>query len=204
MHFSMFRLLCPQRCFASMMLILILTGCSISPPVKLYNLQPITLKAGEMAADKKNLGIGPLDFPEYLKRSLIVIRNTDNQLSMQEFHRWAEPLDIATPKIIAANISELSADIFAVGNTYSDKMLPLDYRLAGRVIRFDTDEAGQVKLSIQWWVQDLHGQMLLPRYTQIYTAQADNPQDMDSVVVAMSETLQQLSVDIVEKLNSLP
>ena len=39
------------------------------------------------------IGIGPIDFPDYLRRPEVVTVNSPNQLDLAAEKRWGEPLD---------------------------------------------------------------------------------------------------------------
>ena len=146
-------------------------SCGSSPPVDYYRLQPLSGSATAASGDAKILGIGPLQVPGYLDRPQLVTQAAGSKVIVDEFNRWAEPLDVALPRIVTANVDHLLDSIVVVAFPYSSNVRT-DYRLIGRVIRFDANQSGEAVLEVQWGVQDADSNTVLtPRRTR-YTAQA--------------------------------
>lgn len=180
---------------ASMLLAFVLTGCGTSPPARFYHLEPMELNAGRETAQTKLLGVGPLHFPKYLDRPQIVTRTDSAQMSIDDYSRWAEPLNEATPRIVAANLSGLTDSVSAIGHGHYN-FLAFDYRLVGNVLQFDADSQGRVQLVVQWWLQDTDGNSVIPRTTGRYQGEAEDPGRVSSVVEAMNGVLLAFSEDI--------
>src|ERR1700719_1481390 len=45
------------------------------------------------ATQSLTIGIGPIDFPDYLRRLQVVTRTSENELDLSAEKRWGEPLD---------------------------------------------------------------------------------------------------------------
>lgn len=177
------------------LLALALIGCGTSPPSRYFHLEPMELAAGSKAVDAKRLAVGPLHFPEYLDRPQIVTRTDSAQMSIDEYSRWAEPLDKAAPRIIAANLSGLTESVSAFGHG-QNSFVQFDYRLVGHVLQFDTDSRGRVQLVVQWWLHDADGNSAMPRTTSRYREQAEDSGRVGSVVEAMNAVLLMFSKEI--------
>jgi len=99
----------------SVMLILVsvilFTYCSSSPPVQKYILTPSIENDTETLSDKENteitIGIGTIEFSEYLKRPEIVSFKGSNELNVDQFNRWAEPLEKNFERVLIENLSRL-------------------------------------------------------------------------------------------------
>ncbi|UCG71756.1 MAG: membrane integrity-associated transporter subunit PqiC [Chromatiales bacterium] len=177
------------------LMVLLAAGCGSSPPVDYYRLQPISGSATADPADAKVLGIGPLQVPGYLDRPQLVTQMPGSEVRVDEFNRWAEPLDVALPRIVTANVDYLLDSVIVVTFPYSSRVRT-DYRLFGRVIRFDANQSGEAVLEVQWGVQDADANpVLTPRRTR-YTAQASPATDPGAVVSALNETVVAFSRDI--------
>lgn len=181
---------------------LFVSGCSSSPPVDYYTLTPISGTGAVDPADAKMLGIGPLDIPGYLVRPQLVTQESGSAVNVDEFNRWAEPLDVALPRVVATNVDQLLDSIVVVTFPYSAR-IRTDYRLIGRVVRFDADQSGQAVLEVQWGVQDSEANTVLtPRRTR-YTSQASPAKDPGAIVAALNETVDAFSRDIASNIETL-
>ena len=184
------------------LMFLFLGSCGSSPPVDYYRLQPMSGSATADPGDAKVLGIGPLQVPGYLDRPQLVTQKPGSEVQVDEFNRWAEPLDVALPRIVTANVDYLLDSVVAVAFPYSSRVRT-DYRLFGRVIRFDADQSGEAVLEVQWGVQDADANTVLtPRRTR-YTAQASPAKDPGAVVAALNETVDAFSRNIASEIQTL-
>lgn len=50
------------------------------------------------------MGVGPITIPSHLDRSQIVTRSSDNRLVINQFDRWAEPLDENIQRVLIENL----------------------------------------------------------------------------------------------------
>src|SRR5580704_4660938 len=50
------------------------------------------------------IGIGPIDFPDYLRRSQVVTRSSPNQIELSTVDRWGEPLDKNFQRVLSENL----------------------------------------------------------------------------------------------------
>jgi len=183
-------------------IVLLVAGCGSSPAVDYYRLQPISGGATADPADAKVLGLGPLTVPGYLDRPQLVTQQAGSKVKVDEFNRWAEPLDIALPRIVTANVDQLLDSVVVVTFPYSSRV-KTDYRLLGRVIRFDVNQSAEAVLEVQWSVQDADANTLLTPRRNRYTAQAGSATDPGAIVSALNETVDAFSRDIANKIKSL-
>ena len=181
---------------------LFVAGCGSSPPVDYYTLTPIYGTGSADAAGAKVLGFGPLNIPGYLARPQLVTKKSGGAVNVDEFNRWAEPLDSALPRIVATNVDQLLDSVVVVTFPYTAR-ITTDYRLIGRVIRFDADQSGQAVLEVQWGVQDSEANaVLIPRRSR-YVSQATPAQDPSAVVSALNETAEAFSRDIANEIQTI-
>jgi len=173
-----------------------LVACTASPPVRYYQLEPVALQSASGGDDAIVLVIGPLSFPEYLQRSRMVRRGDGAEVLVDEFHRWAEPLGDAVPRVLAANVDGLAGDVVAL--VFPARGVPGDYRLTGTLLRFDADAAGTVELVIQWSVADRDGDVVVAPRTSRYQAEA--APEPGAMAGAMSDLLARLGRDVVRAL----
>ena len=183
--------------FFALVLLAVLSGCGSSPPVDYYTLQPIKNIERNDPDNASLLGIGPIRIPGYIDRPQLVTQRAGRGVKVDEFNRWAEPLDLAIPRIVTVNVDGLLDDVIAVTFPYPSRFRT-DYRLIGRIIRFDADEQGLAVLELQWAVQDADATNVIQPRRDRYTAQATSTSDSNAIVVALNDTLEAFSRDVAD------
>lgn len=180
--------------------VLALTGCAGSESVRYYVLS--ATPAGPVGAAVRDIpvGVGPVEFPEYLDRPQIMTRTSQNELSMADFDRWAESLKDNTIRVLAENLATLLPSQRVV--TYPWKRAtPVDYQVTVQVSRFDRLEQGESVLAVRWRVLDGGGGELLSR-TSTYRETPSGP-DYPATVAAMNRNLEAFSRDVALRIGSL-
>jgi len=175
-----------------------MTGCGTSPPSAYYTLDAANIEYATDADGAVVVGIGPIRVPEYLERSQIVTRRDDAELKVDDFNRWAEPVADSLHRILAQNVDALLEDVVVVSFPYG-MFTDYDYRVVGRIDRFDMDASGTTRLSLIWGMTTPDGDTHLPPRRREYVESGGNPDDPNSVAAAMSRCLEQFSRDIAER-----
>jgi len=182
-------------------LVVLLGACGSSPAVRYFSLETIGIEHQRDADDAPILEIGPLRVPDYLKRSQMVRRGQGSEMIVDDFNRWAESMDDAIHRTIAGNVDGL-LDTLVVVAFPSGAALEIDYRLFGRIGRFDADSNGSVVLDIQWGIGDDSGNVLAAARRTRYESRARRQDDPAAIAEAMSETIEQLSRDIATEIET--
>src|SRR3954465_13928032 len=88
---------------------LVLCGCASSPPAQFYPLRAAAAPGVAPPAARTDHGIvvGPAAVPESVDRPQLVLRLSDNRVTIVEQARWAEPLASAIPAVIAGELARL-------------------------------------------------------------------------------------------------
>lgn len=163
-----------------------------SPPMRFFLLSPLETPANPRSALGDSLVlVGPLQLPGYLDRPQLMVRQSDGQLSLREFDRWAEPLDALLTRTVTANLVRLTGSPRIVAFPLPGRASP-DRRILGRVIRFDADASGMAVLEVQWSITDGDGKPLVPVRIDTFRAQASATEPA-ALVAALSDTLGQFS-----------
>ena len=178
---------------------MLLGACASTPPSRFYALEPVSTNSDKQA-DAVVIGMGPFSFPEYLMRPQIVTRTSGSELKMAEFDRWAEPLDKAFLRNLAMSVDAMVNTAVIVPVPYSG-LVDIDLRLLGRVLRFDVDDSGTAVLQVQWGAGKKKNVVIKPQ-SATYTAKAADPEDYDSVVLALNETVTSFSRDVADVLTA--
>jgi len=177
-------------------------GCGSSPPVRYFTLDPIEAEFATDQSDITVLALGPLALPEYLDRSPMVRRGTGAELVVDELHRWAEPLGDGLHRVLARNVDGLSDRLVVVAYP-ANALAAADYRLVGRIDRFEIDRNGLAVLELQWAVIDADGEPALPARRDRYTEQASDSEDPAAAAAALSHTLGQFSRQVASAMRPL-
>jgi len=149
---------------------------------------------------KLAIGIGPIDFPDYLKRLEVVTRATPNRLDVSPVDRWGEPLDKNFERVLAENLAQLVHTDRVEKYPWS-RRTPIDYQIVISVERFETTADGQSQLNARWIIKDgVTGKDL---YASETIAAAPAIAGDGSVATALSEDLGTLSRDIASRINAL-
>jgi hypothetical protein len=148
------------------------------------------------------VGIGPIEFPEYLDRPQIVTRLGPNEVRFAEFHRWAGGLAENLSGTLAENLSVLlGSERIALYPWKSTT--PIDCRVEVRIARFEGEPGGRVLLQGRW-------SLFSPDRKTLLAARAsslDEPvegEDYEALVAAQSRALVSLSREIARAIESLP
>jgi uncharacterized lipoprotein YmbA len=178
-------------------------GCSgTSKPSTFYLLKPIPEpESSSLHQGGPVLEIGPITIPAYLDRTQIATTADGQKLYMDQFNRWAEPLKNSLERVLAENMAILlnTANVYIHPQRHE---IATDYQIEIAISRFAADADGTAVLVAYWSVMDNDGRAIMPRKRSLIIEPAASG-DMDAIVLAQNKTLQQLSRDITDAIQSL-
>lgn len=182
--------------------VFLLSGCG-SPDPRFYVLSGVPAPTRPLAARGPDLavGVGPVEFPDYLDRPQIVTRTGRNELQLAEFDRWAEPLQQNAIQVLAENLAVLLPSKKVVTYPWR-RATPVDYQLIVKVIRFDRAEGGDSTLSTRWAVLTGDGKNELLSRESRYTERPART-DYAATVDSMNRILSAFSGDIASSIKAL-
>jgi uncharacterized lipoprotein YmbA len=176
-------------------LLLVIAGCSQSPPTEFYTLSGMQLPPGGLSAPRTVVGIGPVTLPDYLDRPQIVTRASGNRVILASFHSWVEPVDGMFTRVLVGNISSLLATDNVV-TLPQRRLMPLDYQVEIDVTRFDADLSGRAVLDARWRVFGKDGDRLVEEGRSTIVEPVAEPGSYEAIVAAMSKALARMSSTI--------
>jgi len=185
-----------------MLSVFLVQACGSSPPVRYFSLEPIDVDYRQDGEDSLVLGLGPLRLADYLKRSQVITRGDNTEILVDQQHRWAEPLDTAVQRTLATNVDRLLDSVAVVSFPDTDTTA-VDYRVVGRVHRFDVDRSGMAVLEVQWRIQDADGGPVIAPRRDRYTA-TSRRRDPGAHAAALRETLGEYSRTVAGVVEELP
>jgi hypothetical protein len=188
--------------------LLILTGClgakGPTQSTKFYVLNSLySLEKKETLVAKMpniTIGVGPVELPKYINRPHIVTRAIQNEIQIEEFERWAEPIDSNFFRVLADNLSILlqTDNIVSFPAKRSTKV---DYQVAVTVTRFDGVVGENALLRARWSIYGENGEKKLISKHSVYK-QPVNGEELKDLVSAQSLALAHFSSDIAQAIAS--
>jgi len=184
------------RLLLSVFSLLFLAGCATTPPPTFYQLeQPAS---SQLSGLERGLAVGIelLNVAAYLDRPQIVTRVTDHRLELSESNMWAEPLKDSMVRVIGINLSNMLESNRVFRLPRRDKNIPLDFRIALSITRFDGTLGGDTRLTARWNLYGKKDVLLLTKVSII--SQSAGGQGYDKLIAAQNRTLQDLSREITD------
>lgn len=135
----------------------IAAGCA-SPPARFYTLaSTASPERGEPVSFA--VAVDAVSVPAAVDRPQFVIRRTANQVSIDEFNRWAAPLGPAIARVVAADLGALLDSPRVVSGPLAAGFDPA-YRIGIDVQRFDSLPGEGVAIDAVWVVRKASGQVV--------------------------------------------
>jgi uncharacterized lipoprotein YmbA len=182
-------------------LVMVLLGCASTPPTRFFVLSPVSgfEKMGTREGERCfAIGIGPVKIPEYLNQPEIVTRITQNEVRLDEFAEWAEPLEDNISRTLAENLSSLLC-IRTIAIFPWRGQTPIDYRIDVHVIQMDGILGESASLDVAWSITDGTDRKKSPLLTKRSTyKESTGGGDYGAFVSAQSRNLASLSREISE------
>lgn len=190
-----------------MILALALGGCiaiSNSPTPRFYSLQAMD---ESYAGEKFNIpssviiGIGPVKIPEYQNRPQIVTQDTNNMITFAQFDRWGEPLELALPRLISANLSVILPGA-TIETSPWNLAVPVKYQVIMDIFRLESRLDKDMSFTVQWSVIDLENKkMMLIKKSEF--SKPIEPHNYSGLAKTLSMECASLSAEIAATLSAL-
>lgn len=181
--------------FLVLICVLTIGGCGTSEKTKFYILQPVAGPPAPVASTGEIVvGVGPVKLPEYLARSQIVTRPGRNSLNLDEFNRWAEPLDQNFARVLAEDLASQLGTNRVVMYPW-ERSAGVQYQTKVDVARFNGEPGGRAVLEARWSVLK-GGKEITARHTVIEKTLADG--SYETLVAAESQAVSDLSGEIAD------
>ena len=191
------------KLFSVFFLACLLCACSIGGKTRSSQFFILEEKIDEPQSNDLSdlrLGVGPIMIPGYIDRPQIVTKTETAEVQVEEFARWAEPLGEMFMRTLAQNIRELTNSQQIHSHPWPN-LVELDYRVGGKVIKFENDPQGNALLIVHWGLIDENNSREVTNITHSeYRARAKST-DYSAKVDALNDTLAQFARDIVNSLN---
>jgi len=171
-------------------------GCASTPASRFYTLRAVTPTA--TGSSTLAVAVGPVTVPAAVDRPEIVVAAGTNQVRLDEFNRWAGPLQNSVARVTAENLSAL---LGTPNVTVSPQMAVPDYRIAIEVQGFESAPQEAATLDAVWTVvRSRDGTSKTGRTT---VREPIPEQGYDGLAAAHSRALARLSADIADAVRTL-
>jgi uncharacterized lipoprotein YmbA len=182
-------------------MVVLAAGCS-TPASRLYTLSHAPASAAVPAASASNMTVvvGPVSIPAIVDLPQIVVSTGANSVSLDEFNRWASPLQSNISRVVAENLVTLLGTP-RVSQFQQSLNLDSDYRVAIEVQSFDSAPGDAAMLNAVWVVRRTKdGKSQTGRTT---VREPTGTAGYDALAAAHSRALARMSQEIADVIRGL-
>jgi uncharacterized lipoprotein YmbA len=170
-----------------------LAACSTSPTASFYTLGAVAEHNDTYRARQVSIVVTSVTVPEIVDRPQFVVRVSDNQVKLDEFARWADPVKSQIPRVIAADLALLlpgaRASVYALD---ADAGTP--YRVRVELQRFEGAPGEGATVEALWSVSPPKGRASVNGHTFVHQPAAGP--GYEALAAAYSAGLAVVSRDI--------
>ena len=141
-----------------------------------------------------------MSMPDYLDRPQIVTRVSENEIKLDEFSRWAEPLKESFYTALVDNLSTLLNQEKII-KTSHNLGTPTTLQVGVEVLQFDGALGGDVVLSVKWGLFGERGKNVLIAKRSSFK-EPTGAATYEALVAAQSRAVAALSREIAEAIGS--
>ncbi|SPB13518.1 lipoprotein [Caballeronia novacaledonica] len=177
----------------SLFLAVLLAGCA-SPRASFYHLSADpSLAATSARTNSRPVIVGPVTVPDLVDRPQIVTRNTNNEVALNEYARWGEPLGSSIASAIAGDLTLLlgSDRVAPATRAIAD---PQAWRVRVDIQQFESVPGDAVTIDAHWSARRF-GDENGPTGRSLVREPVSGG-DWDALVAAHSRALGRVSRDI--------
>jgi uncharacterized lipoprotein YmbA len=188
----------PGRLAIMSALAVLAAGCA-SDPTHYFTLTPTATRT--TSASKLSVAVGPVSVPATVDRAQIVVSSSgSNQLTFDEFNRWASPLQDNLAHVVAEDLVALlgTPRITLFPQTLSSDM---DYRVEIEVRNFESSPGHFAALDAVWTVRRAKDGKSQTGRTSVREPLQDS--GYDALAAAHSRAIAAMSKDIANAILAL-
>ena len=180
-------------------LVILASGCASTPESRFYTLSPVSAAPAPPPSDL-SVAVGPVSVPAVVDRPQIVVSMGPNRVVLDEFNRWASPLQSNIARVVAENLSGMlgTPRVTLASQTMS---ADAEYRVAIVVQGFESAPGEGATLDALWTVSRARdGRSQAGRTTAREPA---TEKGYDALAAAHSRAVARLSRDIGDAVRAL-
>lgn len=179
---------------------LLLAACAGAPnaPVRLYQLGARTAAMQSAPIRFASVGVGPIQWPEYLDRRPLLTRLDAHTLQAADNDRWAEPLDLNFARVLREDLAASLGTTRVVAYPWNGAEAP-QVSLHLEVLQFDSTSDGAATLRARWRLVERGSPDRMTEHLGEWRAEARDASPA-AAAAAQSDTLVALARDIASAL----
>lgn len=128
--------------------LVLVAGCASSPA----NFYTLTATAPASSSQSKlAVAVGPVTVPSTIDRPQIVVTTGANQVSIDDFNRWASPVEDNILRVVAENLAAILGTPRVT--LYPTLAVDVDYRVQIEVRNFESAPGKSASLDAVWTVR---------------------------------------------------
>ena len=172
-------------------------ACASSPPSRFYTLSSTASSGASsgVATSKLSVIVGPVSVPAIVDLPQIVVSTGPNQVTIDEFNRWASPLPNNISRVVAENLVQLLGTP-RVSQFQQSLSAEGDYRVAIEVQTFESAPGDAATLNAAWLVRRARDGKSETGRTTVREPAAEK--SFDALAAAHSRALSRMSQDIAD------
>jgi uncharacterized protein len=182
-----------RRVVFCLLAVALLSACA-SPPSHFYTLSP-TRESPVGPASSTTIAVGPVTIPEAVNRPEIVVQVGPNQVALDEFNRWAAPLQAEIQRVLIENLAWLLGTS-RVSRYPQGSIITPDIRVQIEVLRFESMPGSAALLDAIWTVHGKSEKDVKTGRTTLHEPLSE--QGYDALAAAHSRLFGTLSRDLAE------
>jgi uncharacterized lipoprotein YmbA len=187
----------------AVLLVVLLAGCSTSPPAQFYTLTPRSLDNEAVVSTPfaGTVAVGPVSVPEAVNRPQFVVRDGANRVVVLELRRWAEPLRDGIAEAIASYLSRDLGGARVTPMTQS-AATSAQFDVALDVQRWDMIVGEAAAIDVVWTIKRRSGAGApIPGRSSVRESSQTSGDPYDALVAAQVSALASISREIAESLS---
>ena len=178
-------------------LALLAAGCA-SPPAKFYTLSADAPPAS--TTSKLTIVVGPVAVPSVIDRPQIVVTNGANQVTVDEYSRWASPVQDNIARVVAENLVALLGTP-RVTLFQSPLGAESEYRVQIEVRNFESAPGKYAALDAVWTVRRLKDGKIETGRTSV--RESTDGEGFEALAAAHSRGIRKMSQEIADTVRML-
>ena len=173
-------------------------GCASTPDSHFYAVRA-TAEPAATTSSSLSVVVGPVSVPALVDRPQIVVTKGPNELHLDEFNRWASPLQDNLARVLAENLVTMlgTPQVGVFGETSS---VDADYRVIVEVQTFESYLGEAAVLDAVWTVKPGGDGTAKTGRTKV--REPTKGEGYDALTAAHSRAVGQLSRDIADALEA--
>ncbi len=182
-------------------LAIVAAGCA-GPPSHFYTLSRSEMLTATPASTSSNLSVvvGPVSIPAIVDLPQIVVNTGSNEVSLDEFNRWASPLQNNISRVVAENLVAMLGTP-RISLFQQSLNADADYRVAIEVQSFESAPGDAATLNAVWSARRTKdGKTVTARTT---VREPTQEKGYDALAAAHSRALARMSQDIADAIRAL-